>query len=185
MKKWQIIESKMVFDLPWYKVRQDKVRLPSGKVLDDYLVSVRSDYVITFPVVEDGKVIILTQYKHGVQKFITEFPAGLPKKGESMEAAARRELREETGYGKGRFTKLAKLAENPTKSTNWAHIYLAEGLEKVGEQELDDEGEGEMKIRMVTFQELWQMIQKGEIETMPMVSAAIHALAHLKTIKEQ
>lgn len=164
MKKWEILDSKMVFDLPWYKVRQDKVRLPSGKIMDDYLVSVRSDYVVAFPVVETGKVLILTQYKHGVQKFITEFPAGLPKKDESMEAAAKRELREETGYEVGKLTKLATLAENPTKSTNWAHIYLAEDMKKVGEQELDDEGEGEMEVRIVTFAQLWQMILKGEIE---------------------
>lgn len=61
MKKWELLDSRMALDLPWYKVRQDTVKLPSGKILDNYLVSVRSGYVITFPIVEDGKVVILTQ----------------------------------------------------------------------------------------------------------------------------
>lgn len=184
MEKWEIIESKMVFDLPWYKVREDKVKLPNGKILNNYLVSVRDDFVITVPVLSDGKVIIIKQYKHGVQKFITEFPAGQIKKGEDPEIAAKRELKEETGYDAAKLTKLAFLHENPTKSTNSMHIYIAEGLQKTAEQELDDDGETEIEVKTVSLHELLQMVNNNEIETAPMVSAAMRALSYLGFIKE-
>lgn len=100
-----------------------------------------------------------------------------------MEDAAKRELKEETGYEAGKLTKLATLAENPTKSTNWAHIFLAENLMQVGKQELDEDGEEELEVQVVTFAELWQMITTGKIETMPMVATTVHALVHLGVVR--
>ena len=97
----------------------------------------------------------------------------------TMEEAAKRELLEETGYKAGKMTKLTTLAENPTKSTSWAHVFLAEDLQQIGKQELDEDGEVELDVQIVTFAELWRMIMTGKIETMPMVATAMYALIYL------
>ena len=173
----------MALDLPWYKVRQDMVKLPNGKIMDDYMVSVRDDFAAVFPIVDNDKVIVVTQYKHGIQKITTEFPAGFIEKGEDPADAARRKLLEETGHHAENMTKLLTLAENSTKNTNWIHIYLAKDAVKVSEQQLDKHGETEIEVRIIALTDLWAMIQNGEIEAAPMVATALHALVHLGNFK--
>jgi ADP-ribose pyrophosphatase len=98
MKKWRLRSSTIVFDRRWFRVRQDTVVLPNGRVIDDYFVWPEGDVALVVPVTEQGDVILVRQYKHAAQEIMVEFPAGMLEPDEVPLQGAQRELREETGY---------------------------------------------------------------------------------------
>jgi len=96
------------------------------------------DWVTVIPVLPDGKFLMVRQYRHGSAALSEEFPAGVIDEGEEALAAARRELLEETGYRAGKWTHIGQINPNPAFMTNTSHTYLAEELEKVSGQNLDE-----------------------------------------------
>ncbi len=138
MEKWKIIKTDVALDNKWCTVHKDIVELPSGKIIDDYFVNIRPDVVLIFPVTADGKVIMVQQYKHGAKEVLLEFPGGVfDPTDESAEAAALRELREETGYSSADVVPLTVVYDNPTKDTNKMYFFLARNAEKATDTEFD------------------------------------------------
>jgi 8-oxo-dGTP pyrophosphatase MutT (NUDIX family) len=165
---WKTLHSKIVFDHHWYKVRQDTVQLPNGKILDDYFVSVRDDVAIVFPITSDGKIITVTQYKHGASEIVTELPAGFFNRDEQPLIAAKRELAEETGFESRKWTLLAKTRDNPTKDSNQFYLYLAENCEPTGTQDFDENED--ISVESHTPQEILTMIHNGTIHVHSMIT---------------
>ncbi len=92
---------------------------------------------ITDPVLGDC-FLMVRQYRHGNDSITVEFPAGMVEKSETTEASARRELLEETGYEIGSLERLGSVSPNPAFMSNTLHMFLAEDLCLVREQELDE-----------------------------------------------
>ena len=180
MKPWKTLSSQMAFDHRWFKVRQDKVELPNGKVLDDYFVWVNGDVALVVPITEDGNIVIVKQYKHGADEILLELPAGFVDEGEEPLEAAQRELAEETGYISNAFTKLATMTNNPTKETGSMHIFLAEHSTKQRETAFDSNEEIETLV--CTPQEVLEMIEKGEFKGTVSVVGVFMALLKLGVI---
>lgn len=175
MKKWKILEQEDVFKGPWYHLRKDTVQLPDGKVIDDYYVSVRPEVVITVALTENEEVLLVRQYKHGLQNVVTEVPGGFfnPNEEKAEEAAAR-ELLEETGYQPSQMEKIARLSDNPTKDTNYIHVFLARGCKKIQEQNLDITES--IDILKVSTNDLLRLIKDGHIITSGTIAAIYMAL---------
>ncbi|MCE2981070.1 MAG: NUDIX hydrolase [Betaproteobacteria bacterium] len=94
------MDSTAVFDGALLKVRRDRVRLPDGReALREYIL--HPGAAIILPVLDDGRVILVRQYRYPVGRETLEFPAGKIDAGESSRATAERELLEETGYRAG------------------------------------------------------------------------------------
>jgi ADP-ribose pyrophosphatase len=88
----------------------------------------RPDAAIVFPVTGDGEVVLVRQYRPPLERMELGLPAGLIEEGEVPQAAARRELAEETGYGGGGWEPLGALASSPSLKNNWAYLFLARGV---------------------------------------------------------
>jgi 8-oxo-dGTP pyrophosphatase MutT (NUDIX family) len=113
----------------WYTVRVERVQLPNGTVIPEYWVQEYVPWVNVVAVTTDQKVLLLRQYRHGIGQVNYEIPAGTTDPGEtSMEAAARRELLEETGHGGGRWSPLMTLSANPALTTNLTYTFLAQDV---------------------------------------------------------
>ena len=159
---WKLLKSALVFDHPWYKLRQDTVALPDGQIIDDYFVSVRPDVALIFPVTPEDDVIFVRQYKHGVGSILLELPGGtFDPTQETAEAAAQRELQEETGYVAQHFTRLATVYESPTKDTTRIYLFRAEPVIVQGSQKLDDTEA--IDVVKVPKSAIPAMIQSGQI----------------------
>jgi ADP-ribose pyrophosphatase len=85
----------MLFESPWFRLRQDEVTLPGGEEITYTLVD-HDGYVVVVPLRDDGRVVMERIYRYTVQRTLLECPSG-GLDGEAVETAARRELEEETG----------------------------------------------------------------------------------------
>ena len=94
------------------------------------------DWVIVIAEHND-KFLMVKQWRHGEAALSVEFPGGVIDSGEEPEAAALRELEEETGYKAGKLTKLGSSNPNPALFSNHVHFFLAEDLTPTGIQHLD------------------------------------------------
>ncbi|MEH2167591.1 MAG: NUDIX hydrolase [Nostoc sp.] len=170
LKKWKILKSKMVLDNPWCQVRQDEIELPNGKIIDDYFVSIKPDVAMILPITNNREIIFVRQYRHAVGEFFLELPAGnFDPTQETAEVAAIRELREETGYIPQEFRKIGTLYDKPSKDTNQIHLFLAENVSKVGEQQLDITEE--IEVVFIPVESVLNKIIQGEISIAGTVAA--------------
>lgn len=135
---WRRISSKKLLETPYFALRSDRYRLPDGAVKDPYYVVERPDAAIIFPLTRGGEVILVRQYRPPLGLMELGLPAGLVERGEEPEAAARRELAEETGFGGGEWEPLTALASSPSLKDNWAYLFLARGVETVAPPDLDE-----------------------------------------------
>ncbi|MDR2070443.1 MAG: NUDIX hydrolase [Treponema sp.] len=103
------------------------------------------DWAIVIPLLDapagkekaGGFFVMVRQWRHGSRTLSLEFPGGVCEKGEAPEAAAARELSEETAYTPGRLLKLGAMSPNPAIMTNRVHFFLAEDLRDTGKRNLD------------------------------------------------
>jgi ADP-ribose diphosphatase len=173
-KSWTILGREKALDSAWYQVFKETVRLPSGEVLDDYFVRENSSAVLIVPRTKDGEFILTRQYKHGAGQIVLEFPAGKIDQGEDVLAAARRELREETGGEADALTLGPTFFDDPTNSRGQTFVVFAEGVRLRYEQSLDSNED----INVVTLSRsaLRRALDAGHLRVAASVAAGYIAL---------
>ena len=136
-KPWEVISSEYALRRPWLTARKDCVRLPDGRVMDEYWVLEYPDWVNVIALTKDGMMVLERQYRHGIRRTCYELPCGVMEAGETPLEAARRELLEETGYGNGEWTEWMTLSANSSTMSNLTHCFLAKNVEHIAKQHLD------------------------------------------------
>jgi 8-oxo-dGTP pyrophosphatase MutT (NUDIX family) len=175
---WERLDSERLLETAYFALRSDKLRLPGGAVKDPYYVVERPDAAIIFPLTAEGDVVLVRQYRPPLERMELGLPAGLVEKGEEPEAAARRELVEETGYSGGEWEPLGSLASSPSLKDNWAYLFLARGVEETGPPD-PDEHELVETVK-VPVEDLRGLIRAGEIVSSSGVAAIMLALERLR-----
>ncbi len=163
LQKWTILETEDVSPSPWYPIERHTVQLPNGHIVDDYYVSSFGEIAMVLPFLQNGQLVLVKQYKHGIQEVVIELPAGIRKPDQTIEAAALAELEEETGIKTtlSHLKPLGPFANSSTKSENVTVCFLATDLEVNTRQRLDPTEEIEVLQR--TPKQVLQMIQEGQI----------------------
>jgi len=160
MKRWRSLSSKVIVQDAWLHLRADRCRLPSGKVLDPYYVVEEREWVHIFVHDEEGKVLVVRQYRYAADAECVELPGGVVDKDESPIEAAQRELAEETGYVAREWTEIASVFANPARQTNRIHVFRAGGLTRAAPQRLDESED--ISFEFATPTAIKQMIASGE-----------------------
>src|SRR4030042_4143634 len=105
LEPWKTLRTRLLLDRsPWLRLLADDVQLPDGRVVNDYLRLESPDYVVIVPVDESARIGLIRSYKRGPDRIDLQPPAGLLEPGETVQAAAERELREGAGCGGATWT---------------------------------------------------------------------------------
>jgi ADP-ribose pyrophosphatase len=127
-------------------VEAHAVALPDGTVLEDWPWVTLPEYAIVVAVTHDGSFLVFRQTKYGVVGTTLASPGGYLDAGEDPGAAARRELREETGYEASDWTSLGSYVVDVNRGCGVGHLFLARGARKVRDPDADDLEEQELLL---------------------------------------
>jgi len=168
---WRVKSSKQVADCKVFKVREDTaVCNEDGKEHPFYVIE-SPEWVNIIPLTHDEEVVLIEQYRHGINEIALEIPGGLVDDGETPEEAAVRELAEETGYVPRKVVLLGKSRPNPAIQNNWVYHYLALDCEL--KLELKFDSNESIATGLVPLAEIAPLISEGMI-THSLVVAAFH-----------
>lgn len=175
---WKILSSEYLFKETWFTIRKDTCEAPDGRIISPYYVYEFPTWVTVVALTLENEVIMVRQYRHAIQQTILEVPGGCVDDTDAdLQAAASRELLEETGYACQEFVYLGKISPNPSTNTNWMHMFLATGGKRIQEPELDFNEE--IEVELISIEELKMLLRENKIVQSLHASTITYALQHM------
>lgn len=166
---WEEVSTEHLIRDRWIDLRRSAYRFPDGRIFEPYYSYTRRDYAVVVASDEEGRYLCVRQFRQGIRRVTVEFPAGGIEPGDAGRtedrardalAAAKRELREETGYESDQWDYLMRVPACASLSDNYAYLFTAKNCRKTGVQKLD-----EMELLRVEFhtaEEIDDMIRREE-----------------------
>jgi ADP-ribose pyrophosphatase len=171
-KPWRTLSSRLVYENPWTRVREDIAEMPSGETTL-YGVIECGDCVGVLPFLDDERVVMVRQYRYVFgENHRWEMPSGGVKSGESLEEAAHREMREEVGYDARELQLISTYFTSKSIMQEIGHLFIGRRLTKV--QAVPDETEF-LEVAVFPFKQVLQMVIESEIRDSMTVIAVLLA----------
>ncbi|MCU1243369.1 MAG: hydrolase [Candidatus Acidoferrum typicum] len=166
----KILRSKIIYKGPVFGVRRDEVLEPGGvRAIREVITHPGS--VVVLPVLPDGRILLIRQYRHATRQYLWELVAGRIDHGESIKHAAARELMEETGYRAKRFRVFLDMFPTPGFLEERMYVLFAEEL-KAGEAQPEEDERITAKAFEPTALE--HMIQKNVLRDAKSIAGLLY-----------
>lgn len=130
LPKWRTLGRKELFKNPWWIYRQDTFMLPNGEVGDYHYVHTNGSSLI-IPVLDDGRIVMVRQYRYLCDEESLELPCGGVKAASDFTTTAASELREEAGYQAADLRQVGRFNPFNGVTNEFCHVYVARGLQRV------------------------------------------------------
>ncbi len=178
MKPWKTISRELILDFSRYlAVESHTVEMPDGRIIENWPWVIIPEFVDVLPVLEDGRILCMRQFKYGVGEVSLSTMGGMIDAGETPEQAARREMFEEMGCEAGEMIFLGKYAVDANRRCGTAHLFLALDARQVAEPNSGDLEEQE--IISLTRDELRTAMLNGELRMLSWAATVGMGLAWL------
>ncbi len=175
LKAWNILDSRYLLKDKWLTLRADQCSTEDGDIIDPFYVIEQDDWAHVVAFDEEGRVLIVRQYRHGSRTICAELPCGIIDDTDSSPLEAiKRELLEETGCIGDRFESLPTLYPNPARQTNRVYSFVAFGVKQVETQTLDKHEK--IEFEFIELQKLFELIDSGEFSQSLHVASVFTAL---------
>ncbi len=162
MQKWERLASEVIYACRIFSLRKDYNRAPQSGQVHEFFVLETPDWVNIIPLTSDGKVVMVHQYRHGTGEVTLEIPGGMvDPEDPSPLHAARREMREETGYDSEDIVPLGSVHPNPAIQNNRCHTFLARNVLPCAKPQLDSTEETE--VVLVPLEKVPSLVRQGAI----------------------
>jgi ADP-ribose pyrophosphatase len=168
------IKTRSVYSGKLLMLHVDTVRLPNGRETTKEIVE-HPGAVAIVPILDNGKLLVVEQYRTAVRRRMMEIPAGTLEAGEAPLACAKRELIEETGYAAGRFTRLFSCYLAPGYSTEKIHFFLATQVVPTKATPADDEL---ITVEAMHLDKALKAVERGKIQDAKTISALYYLAMH-------
>ena len=176
--KWVIENEISIFKNKIWDLRSRKYSNANRKTISDFYYISSPDWVVVVARTISKEILFVNQFRCGINDFSTELPGGIIDKGEEPIEAAKRELKEETGYEGKKIKSLGFCHPNPSMINNKCHFFLIDEVKLSSDGTCWDEHE-EMENIMIRQEKIVELIETGQLSH----SLTIAALYRLK-IKE-
>ncbi|TMG56113.1 MAG: NUDIX hydrolase [Chloroflexi bacterium] len=176
MRPWRTLARRVVFSRPpWMEVAEERVLLPDGREVDGFLSVGTRDFAAIVAITDRAEVVLIRSYKHGPRSISLAVPAGYLEEGEDALAAARRELREETGYESDTWTSLGRFVVDGNYGVATENIFVAHRARRTADPASGDLED--IEVVLIALTRIDGLLRGGEIAQLS--SAAALALALL------
>ena len=158
---WETLDSRIAYTCPGFDVVNERVRLPDGTETEfDYLSEPAS--VCVLPFTPDGEVVCIEEWRQAVDRVNRGLPVGgTEPDDDDLEAAARRELTEETGHEAETLEQLVTVEPANGIADTVLHFFVARGCRPTAEQRLDHNES--IRVAPTAFDDLLEAVRDGEI----------------------
>jgi ADP-ribose diphosphatase len=174
--KAEVFKSEMVFEGRVFGVRRDDVLEPNGvRAIREVITHPGS--VVVLPVLKDGRIVLVRQYRYATRQYLWELVAGRIDEGETVKEAAARELMEETGYRAKRFSAMLELFPTPGFLEERMYIVVAEGLT---EGEAKPEEDEKIISHRYGVRELKLMLKQKKLRDGKTISGLLYYLTFVR-----
>lgn len=180
--QWKTLSTKYISQHKYFTARVDKCEMPDGTIVPEYYVVELPVTVCALAVTEEGKVILVKQYRHPIKETLFEIPGGFIDEGENPEQALKRELLEETGYEFSTVYPVGKISANPGVLQSFTYLFLATGGKKITAQSLDHHEEIEVVLMLVD--EVRAMLERNEFVQALHTTCLMYAFKKLDELKK-
>lgn len=156
----RIVGNRILYRGCKFNLAEHELETDSGSIVRREYID-HSGAVVILPIADDGRIVVLRNYRHALDKVLWEVPAGTRSPDEPPEVTAARELTEETGYVAGRVEKLLEFYPAPGISNERMFVFLATQLTS---SQVAREIDESMEVVLMTVDLLREMIRTGELE---------------------
>ena len=178
--KWKILSSEYISNHQYFTARKDKCETPEGKIVEEYFVVELPTTVCAVAITEEGKVLMVKQYRHAIAETLIELPGGFVDENETPEQAIKRELMEETAYSFDEIIPVGKIAANPGVLNNFTYFFLARGGKRTGHQKFDENEF--LSLEKISLKELKELLLDNKMVQSLHANCIFYALQHMKQL---
>jgi 8-oxo-dGTP pyrophosphatase MutT (NUDIX family) len=163
MSRFRRVATEKVLEASWVRLMRHTVEDSEGRASGRAVMTLEgADWVNVIARTQEGAIVFVRQHRFGTQQDSLEIPGGVIDPGEEPLQAARRELREETGYEASAWRSMGWCFPNPAIQANRVHTFVAEGCTRAGEPELDELED--CRVELIPERELPTRIARREID---------------------
>ena len=160
VEPWDLLGEEYLFRHRWLKILKRRYRIPRGREEADFYLFEYTNWVNILPVTDEGRIVLIRQYRPGLDRVLWEIPAGAMDPHEKPLHAAKRELVEETGYEGGAWKLIGTFSPNPGTHSNLSYSFLASGVHPSKPQRLDRTEDIEVVLKPP--EEVRRMLERNE-----------------------